>query len=197
MDEPRYNNKFKKLLFEKINSLTTTEHEEIYRIITSSDVNTSKNKNGIFFNLSSIPDDVIERIDTFVNYCISNKQELDDYDKRLNECKLNNRYSDIVNMNIKLEQLSELEKRSKPKDDWSKVKLDPKSTVKFTVLVDKMQEDRDKLHMKKLNSKFVNAKKKYSKRIVNEKKFDSENVEEMIQETYLLFTRKSPTEHTI
>jgi hypothetical protein len=186
MAEPRYTNKFRKQLFEKINSLSSTEHEEIYRIISSRAVNTSKNKNGVFFNLSGIDDDIIEKIDTFVNYCISNKHELDEYDKKLNECKLNNKYSDIVNMNIRLEELVDSERKFKPKDDWSKVKLESKSTARFSTLVDKMSEDRDKLHIKKLNSKFINAKKKYSKRITVDKKFDCENILELTQEPYLL-----------
>jgi hypothetical protein len=175
-------------LFDKINSLSSTEHEEIYRVIFAHSINTSKNKNGVFFNLSGIDDNVIEEIDTFVNYCISNKQELDEYDKRLNECKLNNKYSEIVNMNLKLDQLVSIEQKVKPKDDWSKVKLDSKSTTKFNMLIDKLHEDRDKLHIKKLNSKFINAKKKYSKRIVSEKKFEYENVIELTQDPYLLFS---------
>lgn len=192
--EPRYNNKFRKLLFDKINSLSSTEHEEIYRVISTHSINTSKNKNGVFFNLSGIDDDVIQQIDTFVNYCISNKQELDEYDKRLNECKLNNKYSEIVNMNLnlKLEQLVGVEQKIKPKDDWSKVKLDNKSSTRFNILIDKHNEDRDKLHMKKLNSKFINAKKKYSKRIITDKKFEYENVIELTQDPYLLLGSQQP-----
>lgn len=186
MAEPKYNNKFRKLLFDKINSLSSTEHEEIYRIILKNSINTSKNKNGVFFNLSGIDDTVIEKIDTFVNYCISNKHELDEYDKRLNECKLNNKYSEIVNMNLKLEQLVGVEQKNKTKDDWSKVKLDSKSISTFNKLTDKLHENRDKLHMKKLNSKFINAKKRYSKRIVSDKKFEYENVIELTREPYLL-----------
>ena len=187
-----YNNKFRKLLFDKINSLSSTEHEEIYRVISSNCINTSKNKNGVFFNLSGIDDAVIEQIDTFVNYCISNKEELDEYDKRLNECKLNNKYSEIVNMNIKLDQLVGIEQKAKPKDDWSKVKLDSKSTIRFNVLIDKHNDDRDKLHMKKLNSKFINAKKKYSKHIVTDKKFEYENVIELVQDPYVISAGQEP-----
>jgi hypothetical protein len=173
-------------LFEKINSLSSTEHEEIYRIITSHDINTSKNKNGVFFNLSSVSDDVIAAIETFVNYCLSNKHELDEYDKRLNECKLNNKYTDIMKMNIKLEDLSELEQKAKVKDDWSKVKLDNRSSLRFNTLVHKMSEDRERLHMKRLNSKFVNAKKKYSRRVLTDRKFDYENITELAHEPYII-----------
>ena len=45
----KFTNKFKKSLFEKINNLSSTEHEEIYKIITSNSINISKNKNGVFF----------------------------------------------------------------------------------------------------------------------------------------------------
>ncbi len=186
MAETKYSNKFKKVLFEKINSLSSTEHEEIYRIISFHGINTSKNKNGVFFNLSSVSDDAITAIETFVNYCLSNKQELDEYDKRLNECKLNNKYTDIMKMNIKLEELSELEQKTKVKDDWSKVKLDNKSSIRFNTLVDKMNEDREKLHMKRLNSKFVNAKKKYSRRVLTDRKFDYENITELTHEQYII-----------
>jgi hypothetical protein len=186
MAETQYSNKFKKVLFEKINSLSSTEHEEIYRIITSHDINTSKNKNGVFFNLSSVSDDVIAAIETFVNYCLSNKHELDEYDKRLNECKLNNKYTDIMKMNIKLEDLSELEQKAKVKDDWSKVKLDNRSSLRFNTLVHKMSEDRERLHMKRLNSKFVNAKKKYSRRVLTDRKFDYENITELAHEPYII-----------
>ena len=89
-------------------------------------------------------------------------------------------------MNIRLEELVDSEKKVKPKDDWSKVKLESRSIGRFSILVDKMSEDRDKLHIKKLNSKFINAKKKYSKRIMMDKKFDYENIIELTQEPYLL-----------
>ena len=91
-------------------------------------------------------------------------------------------------MNIKLEQLADIEKNVKLKDDWSKAKLDTKSSVKFNTLNDKMQEDRDKLHFKKLNSKFINAKKKYAKRIMGDKKIEFENIDELKHEPYILLS---------
>ena len=96
-------NKQKKNLFEKINSLSKTEHEEIYKIIQThnntveSKILFSKNKNGIFFNLSEIDDKLYEQLEHFVNFCIANKKNLDDYDKKINECKLSNNYNYINN----------------------------------------------------------------------------------------------------
>lgn len=188
-----FSNKDRKALFEKINRLSATEHEEIYRIIRRDDaVNVSRNKNGVFFNLSSISDDVVAKIDTFVTYCISNQDELDEYDKKLNECKMSNKYSKIMNYNpleagsnINLQHLSDKPLvRAEGNEGW-KTKMDAKSSQKIAYLLDKMHDDREKLHTKKVNTKFVNAKKKYSKRCVD-KKIDFDTGFELEAEAYVI-----------
>ena len=85
------------LLSQRINDLGETEHGEILKILHRHDINQTSNRNGIFVNLSTIDDVVIEEISNFVNYCISNKAELDAYDKRINECKIRQEYNDIMN----------------------------------------------------------------------------------------------------
>jgi hypothetical protein len=180
-----YSNRQKKILFDKINCLSSTEHEEIYRIININSINTSKNKNGIFFNLSSVEDKVIQEIETFVDYCISNKEQLDEYDKRLNECKINNNYSQIVNMNINLENLNQNNSSDVVKDNWNKAKT-CKSYTKFVYFTEKMLEEKEKMHNRKMNSKFTNAKKKFSKKIVNEKKIDFDQNDELTVDAYII-----------
>jgi hypothetical protein len=180
-----YSNRQKKILFDKINCLSSTEHEEIYRIISLNSINTSKNKNGIFFNLSSIEDKVIQEIETFVDYCISNKEQLDEYDKRLNECKINNNYSQIVNMNINLENLNHNNISDVVKDNWNKAKT-CKSYTKFVYFTEKMLEEKEKMHNRKMNSKFTNAKKKFSKKIINEKKIDFDQNDELTCDAYII-----------
>lgn len=175
----------KKHLFDKINSLSSTEHDEILRIINDNNVNVSKNKNGVFFNLSSVNENVLQEIDKFVTYCVANKQQLDEYDKRLNECKMNNKYGMIVNMNIKLEDMiSEREKCLT--DDWSKVDLDAKSLVKVTNMLQRIADERERLHVKKVNSKFINAKKRFNKKAISDKKFDCEQLTELDKDVYLI-----------
>lgn len=186
-----FSNKERKMLFDKINRLSSTEHEEIFRIISAHAVNMSKNKNGIFFNLTTVPNDIIIQIDSFVNYCLSNQESLDEYDKKLNECKLNNKYArnyDYVNMNLKLENIvcGAKDNTHNVSEGWKVRQLDVKTTQRITYLIDKIQEDREKLHTKRLNTKFINAKKRYSKRVVSDKKFDSEVVAELEVEPYLI-----------
>lgn len=85
-----YTNRMRKSIIERINCLTPTEHEEIFAIIrgAAGSATFTRNNNGVFFNLASLPDDVMAQIDRFVAFCMDNKQALDEYDKKLNESKL-------------------------------------------------------------------------------------------------------------
>lgn len=188
----KYTNKHKKVLFEKINSLSKTEHEEIYKILVNFNsaneenaINFSKNKNGIFFNLSEITDDLYDELDGFVTYCINNKKDLDDYDKKINECKINNNYTNIIHINFDTmpKEHHELEKQL---EDWNSVVTEAKSIQKVANYVEKLMSEKEKLGKKKMNVKFNNAKKKYSKRVNPDKKFDSEGFKDLEQDSYLL-----------
>lgn len=185
-----FSNKRRKNLLDKINTLSSTEHEEIYRIISLHGISVSKNKNGVFFNLSAIEDDVAKEISMFVDYCLSNKEKLDEYDKKLNECKMMNKFGKIENMNIKLEELVTVDNHD-VKDNWSTLKVDQKLNARIVHVIQKMNEDRERLCIKKSNSKYITAKKKYSKKNtvdveVLRKKFDFENCEELTYDPYLL-----------
>ena len=81
----------KKRLLEKINHLGSTEHMEILRIINSHGVATTINKNGVFFNMTTLAPEIFQVIEEFVNYCYDNKIELDRYDQKLHECKYYNK----------------------------------------------------------------------------------------------------------
>ena len=166
----QYNNKFRKVLFEKINDLSITEHEEIFKIIHSHKVTFTQNKNGVFFNITDIDDHIIEEMDKFIKYCIGNKTILDEYDKKLNECKINNNFETIMpqgngGCDEYVPGLMEHSIKTK-EEEWSCASnLDIKKLHKITTFVEKMSTDRDKIGKKKMNVKFHNARKKYSKKI--------------------------------
>lgn len=177
-----YTNKQRKALYDKINTLSSTEHEEILKIIKNNDITLSRNKNGIFFNLSCLSYDVIKEIDEFVMYCISNKKELDEYDKIINECKINNNISNMVPINTSLDLMG---KKKEPKESWDSVKLDDESMDKFLKFVERVTHDKDKIGKKKINVKYNNAKKRYSKKI-SERKFESDLNDILQEEQYPL-----------
>lgn len=79
-------------LMRRVHELGPTEHAEIYRILCEGDVDHMQNNNGVFVNLSNVRDDVVRRIQSFVDFCHDNKHDLDEYDKRLSECKMSQNY---------------------------------------------------------------------------------------------------------
>ena len=192
MEVIKYNNKSRKVLFEKINLMTKTEHEEIFKIIRdkNSDLNYSKNKNGVFLNLSSLSDETIHDVNNFVTYCINNKKELDDYDKKINECKINNSlnlssYDGSGNDNCDNDGINDPEMNDKTQD-WNSLVTDSKSIQKISQFIEKLMTDHDKIGKKKVNQKFSNAKKKYSKKICVERKFETEDNTELNSDNYLI-----------
>jgi hypothetical protein len=82
----------RKLLMQRIQELGATEHEEIFKMFQARDVEYTRNSNGIFVNLTAVPDDLVRQMRRFVDFCMENKSSLDEYDKRLNECKYNQNY---------------------------------------------------------------------------------------------------------
>lgn len=87
---PKFSNRDRKALAEKIKNLGKTEHDELLRILKLHAVAYTQNNNGVFVNMSAVSDDVIGKMVNFVEFCMTNMRELDDYDKRLNDCKTMN-----------------------------------------------------------------------------------------------------------
>lgn len=82
-----YSNRARKNLVERIKGLGLTEHDELLRILKAHGVPFTQNSNGVFINISAVDDVIIDEMQRFVSFCVTNMQELDDYDKRLNDCK--------------------------------------------------------------------------------------------------------------
>lgn len=85
-------NRLRRTLIRRTQELGPTEHGEIFKILTSHGIDHTQNSNGIFVNLSRVPDEVLDKVQRFVEYCVENKHDLDEYDKRLNECKRSQDY---------------------------------------------------------------------------------------------------------
>lgn len=192
-----YSNKQRKVLFDRINSLSSTEHEEILKIVKKYNATFSQNKNGIFFNLSSLSDEAVKEIYNFVNYCISNKKELDEYDKIINECKMSNNLKTIMpthdiapTLNTSLANMGKIDIESEifPANTWASLKVDEATVEKFVKFVDKFNHDKDKICRKKMNVKYNNAKKRYSKKI-SERKIDTDQADVLGIEEYIICTR--------
>jgi hypothetical protein len=86
--QQRWSARERRLLTQRIQQLGATEHEEIYKMLEHSVENT-RNNNGVFINISCVPADVLDRIGSFVTFCMNNKPNLDEYDNFINKCKYN------------------------------------------------------------------------------------------------------------
>jgi hypothetical protein len=135
-----------------------------------------------------LSDTIIEEIDKFVNFCHSNKIDLDEYDKRLNECKVN---ANIINLDLEtiVEKPSDGKQQSAlPICDWTSLNLDTtvdnKSAQKIVTFIEKLYSD--KTGKKKINVKFHNAKKKYGKKVITDSKFEYELLGDLHPDEFLL-----------
>jgi hypothetical protein len=86
-------------LMHHVQRLGPTEHREIFNIISHHDIiRYMQNNNGIFVDLTTIPDDVLLAIHKFVDYCYNNNGHLDEYNNRLVECKINQNYARLPSL---------------------------------------------------------------------------------------------------
>jgi hypothetical protein len=81
---------------QRTSALGPTEHQEMFRMLQRHGVQFTKNSNGVFVNLSHVDDAVIAELQAFVDFCLDNKTSLDEYDKRINACKLSHNYDSLV-----------------------------------------------------------------------------------------------------
>ena len=149
----------KRQLMEQINNLGSMEHTEIFKILQSMNITHSENNNGIFFNLTTLSDDVIKHIEEFVNYCYENKVELDEYDQKLNECKYRNNITTISNIAYS----SSINEPVDKKERWKELMESVDKTNVVKDFVEKLNTSADKQSVRKSSTKFLMAKKKYTK----------------------------------
>ena len=161
----------KKELRDKINKLSHTEHEEIFKILKNKELDYTQNKNGVFFDVSLLTNEIAQEIDQFVVFCMANKKELDDYDNQINECKMNNCFDKIKTSSV---PLSKMIASDVVIDDWQGLIAENKSNERITAFVSLLESNVEKLVVKRGNTKFVNAKKKYSRKCISDKKNESD-----------------------
>lgn len=200
-----YNNRYKKQLLDKINRLTHTEHDEIFKIMKSHNIPFTENKNGTFFNLTMVSDSIIQQLEKFVEFCYTNKKELDEYDKKINECKLNNNFTSIgrkesMMLNEMVPSLDKISQqnsmglgaviasateKAQREEKVAMMLMEMKKNEKVNTFINILEENLDKIHKKKSNVKFLNAKKRYSKKVVSDKKFEGDLLGTLETEPYL------------
>ena len=106
ISKKKYNIHDKKNLVSQIEQLSSLEQIEIFKLIKDETKYYTENLNGIFINVNILSDNLLEKIENFVEYCNKQRIELDKKEHFINQQKIeiygNNNNNEKIN-NILLE----------------------------------------------------------------------------------------------
>jgi len=63
-----------------IKTLSVTQLEELFKILQKEDCQYTLNNNGVFLNLTWLSEDLLDKIELFINFCDASKKELERYE---------------------------------------------------------------------------------------------------------------------
>lgn len=72
-------------IFEEIKRFNRTELEELYKVLRRAGEEVSENRNGMFFDLLSLKDDTIMKIQELIQFCIENRANFEVREKVMSE----------------------------------------------------------------------------------------------------------------
>lgn len=140
-------------------------------MLKENNVQYTQNRNGFFFNVSHVPDQLIERMRQFVDFCFENVSKLDAYDKSIIECKLNKNFDEFVSKHThdteehELSQVLLTSKKNKKADnDVSSLVSAAKMDTRVQMLLSHLHKQTENITKRKACTRFITAKKKYSKK---------------------------------
>jgi choline kinase len=73
----------RKILFENLKMLVTSEYEEIFRILKRNNESYTENSNGIFFDVMTIKNETYTDMQNFMDFCLKTRQNDVDRQKEL------------------------------------------------------------------------------------------------------------------
>ena len=75
----KFDVKERKQLIKDISKLKKVEHIEIFKIFKKDNIKYTENNNGIFINISKIPDITLHKVKKFLSFYNKNNKQLNDY----------------------------------------------------------------------------------------------------------------------
>lgn len=77
----------RKVLFENLKMLVTSEYEEIFRILKRNNESYTENSNGIFFDVMTIKNETFMDMEKFMDFCLKTRQSEQIRQKELDEAR--------------------------------------------------------------------------------------------------------------
>ncbi len=78
----------RKRVLGELKKLVKSEQEQIFCILKRYKVEFSENSNGVFFDLSRVPQDAFEEIQKFLVFCQANQKTFEERDRELESTRL-------------------------------------------------------------------------------------------------------------
>ena len=75
----------RKRVFEEVKRFNRTELEELYKVLRRCSEEISENSNGIFFDLLSLKEDTVTKIEELIVFCKENRVSFDVREKEITE----------------------------------------------------------------------------------------------------------------
>jgi hypothetical protein len=75
----------RKRIFEEVKRFNRTELEELYKVLRRGSEEVSENRNGMFFDLLSLKDETLEKIDALIVFCKENRANFEVREKALTD----------------------------------------------------------------------------------------------------------------
>jgi len=75
----------RKRIFEEVKRFNRTELEELYKLLRRGSEEISENRNGMFFDLLSVKEDTLMKIDELIGFCKENRANFEVREKELTE----------------------------------------------------------------------------------------------------------------
>ena len=162
MNTSKYNNA--KNLIDKINKLDRSYHFELLNILKNYNLSHSKNVNGFFFDFQNLDDDILQKLNIYVENIEMNMRQDELSTER---CSPN-----VVNESNSISQIKESSNITTVNNECYNI-LNNLSTNKKDIDMIMNTIEKDKPTQKRpLANKFTICKKKYSKPVINEIKYN-------------------------
>ena len=75
----------RKKMFEQIKQFNRTEQEELYRILRRNNEEMSENRNGIFFDLMTVKQTTVDKIQEWIDFCEKNRTTFETREKEMSD----------------------------------------------------------------------------------------------------------------
>jgi hypothetical protein len=79
----------RKKVLEELKKLVRAEQEQIFLILKKHKVEFSENSNGVFFDLSKVPQEPFQEIQKFLIFCNANRTEFEARDREMETSRMN------------------------------------------------------------------------------------------------------------